>query len=104
VIQLIRVTTTSTEAEIQERGAYLTHFRFKGKDIVLPGAERQTRGGMALLIPFANRVRGGAYQWDGKTVTLLRNYWLFLITSKYRFDKLCLYSITEVVFIDDPPN
>jgi hypothetical protein len=38
-----------------------------------------------------------------KTVMLLRNYSLFLITSKYRFDKLCLYSITEVVFIDDPP-
>lgn len=70
---MIRVTTTSTEAEIQERGAYLTHFRFKGKDIVLPGAERQTRGGMALLIPFANRVRGGAYQWDGKTYELPRN-------------------------------
>jgi len=39
-----------------------------------------------------------------KTVTLLRDYSLFLITSKYRFDKLCLYSITEVVFIDDLPN
>jgi serine/threonine protein kinase len=40
----------------------------------------------------------------GKTVTLLRNYSLFLITPKYRFDKLCLYSITEVVFIGDLPN
>jgi len=39
-----------------------------------------------------------------ETVMLLRNYSLFLITSKYRFDKLCLCSITEVVFIDDPPN
>jgi len=37
-----------------------------------------------------------------ETVTLLRNYSLFLITSKYRFDKLCLYSITEIIFIDDP--
>jgi len=42
---------------------------------------------------------------EAETVTLLRNYSLFLIISKYRFDKLCLYSITEVVvFIDDPPN
>ena len=42
---------------------------------------------------------------EAKTVTLLRNYSLFLITSKYRFDKSCLYSITEVVvFSDDPPN
>ena len=40
----------------------------------------------------------------GKTVTLLCNYSLFLITPKYRFDKLCLYSITEVVFIGDLPN
>jgi hypothetical protein len=39
-----------------------------------------------------------------KTVTLLRNRSLFLITPKYRFDKLCLYSITEIVFINDLPN
>jgi hypothetical protein len=42
---------------------------------------------------------------EAETVTLLRNYSLFLITPKYRFNKLCLYSITEVVvFIDDLPN
>jgi len=40
-----------------------------------------------------------------ETVTLLRNYSLFLITSKYSFDKLCLYSITMhfllMIFLTD---
>jgi hypothetical protein len=45
-----------------------------------------------------------AIGYYGETVTLPRNYSLFLITPKYRFDKSCLYSITEVVFVDDLPN
>lgn len=61
------------EAEILEKGAYVYSFKVKSKDVLLEGRERQTRGGMALLIPFANRVRGGEYYWKGKKYELPRN-------------------------------
>ncbi|BDC17783.1 aldose 1-epimerase [Acidianus sp. HS-5] len=62
-----------TEAEILERGAYLYSFKVNSRDVLLEGRERQTRGGMALLIPFANRIKGGEYCWRGKKYELPKN-------------------------------
>jgi hypothetical protein len=67
---------------------------------VFPAPSTGEPSGWALFNTVMKEVFG-----EAETVTLPRNYSLFLIISKYRFDKLCLYSITEVVvFIDDPPN
>jgi len=62
-----------TEAEILDKGAYLYSFKVKSKDILLEGREEQTIGGMALLIPFANRIKVGEYYWRGKKYELPKN-------------------------------
>ncbi len=71
---MITLRAGSAEAVLHTRGAYLSALRRGGRDIILPGSvERQTRGGMALLIPFANRVRGGVYELDGVVYELPKN-------------------------------
>ncbi|WP_420807180.1 aldose 1-epimerase [Acidianus manzaensis] len=61
-------------AEIMENGAYLYTFAKDGKEIILKGKEeRKTHGGMALLIPFANRVKDAKYTWEGKEYYLPKN-------------------------------
>ncbi|MFP3193052.1 MAG: aldose 1-epimerase [Thermoproteus sp.] len=71
---MITLRAGSTEAVLHARGAYLSSLRQGGRDVVLPGSvDRQTRGGMALLVPFANRVRGGVYELDGVVYELPRN-------------------------------
>ncbi|AHC52195.1 aldose 1-epimerase [Sulfolobus acidocaldarius SUSAZ] len=62
------------EAEILNKGAYLYSFKINGKDLVLQGnTDRVTRGGMAVLIPFANRIKGGEYTFDGIKYELPKN-------------------------------
>ncbi len=60
-------------AQIMEEGAYLYSLTKSGRDIILKGQERKTHGGMALLIPYANRVKDGTYIWEGKKYELPRN-------------------------------
>ncbi|AEA13525.1 Aldose 1-epimerase [Thermoproteus uzoniensis 768-20] len=63
---MITLRSGQTVAVLHARGAYLSSLRQGGRDIVLPGSvDSQTRGGMALLIPFANRVKDGVYELDG---------------------------------------
>ncbi|MEL9991140.1 MAG: aldose 1-epimerase [Thermoproteus sp.] len=71
---MITLRAGSSEAVLHARGAYLSALRRDGVDVILPGSpDRQTRGGMAILMPFANRVRGGVYEIDGVTYSLPRN-------------------------------
>ncbi len=58
---------------IDTKGAYLHSYVIGNKNIILNGTEIQTRGGMALLIPFANRIKNGKYVWNGKTYELKIN-------------------------------
>ncbi len=69
---MINLENDKLTAEIMEEGAYLFSLKYQGKvDLLLPGKkERKTRGGMALLIPFANRIKGGSYSFEGKTYFL----------------------------------
>ena len=61
-------------AVICNRGAYLLKWSVSGKDIILPGdLDRPTWGGMAIMIPFANRVRNGEYEFEGVRYSLPRN-------------------------------
>ena len=61
------------KAVVLEKGAYLYSLKINDKDVILEGKERQTRGGMALLIPYANRVKGGVYEWKGIVYQLPKN-------------------------------
>ncbi|BFH74073.1 aldose 1-epimerase [Sulfurisphaera javensis] len=62
------------EIDVLTKGAYLYSFSVNGKDILLRGnLYRLTRGGMAILIPFANRVKGGEYEFEGVKYTLPKN-------------------------------
>ncbi|MGC8663703.1 MAG: aldose 1-epimerase [Thermoplasmata archaeon] len=58
---------------INTKGAYLQSYVIRNKNVILNGTEIQTRGGMALLIPFANRIKDGKYVWNGKTYKLKIN-------------------------------
>ncbi|BCU70863.1 aldose 1-epimerase [Stygiolobus caldivivus] len=69
----MEILNDSSRAIILEKGAYLYHLTLNGKPVLLEGKERQTRGGMALLIPYANRVKGGKYVWKGKEYSLPLN-------------------------------
>ncbi|WP_460173372.1 aldose epimerase family protein [Vulcanisaeta sp. JCM 14467] len=56
------------------RGAYLLEWSISDKDVVLPGdLDKPTWGGMAILIPFANRVKGGEYEFEGVRYLLPKN-------------------------------
>lgn len=68
---MIKLYNKILNAEISEVGAYLFSLRRDDKDLILQGnMERMTRGGMALLIPFANRIKGGKYTFEGRTYSL----------------------------------
>lgn len=71
---MIQIADQEMVAQILETGAYLYSLIKNGKEILLRGREdRKTHGGMALLIPYANRVKGGKYVWEGKEYELPRN-------------------------------
>ncbi len=61
-------------AEISEKGAYVKSLELDGKTILMPSGDgEQTHGGMALLLPYANRVRNAKYLWEGKEYHLPEN-------------------------------
>jgi len=70
----MKIRNGNTEADVLRKGAYLYSFSVNGKDIILRGnLYRPTRGGMALLIPYANRVKGGEYEFDSVKYSLPKN-------------------------------
>lgn len=63
-----------SQAEIQEHGAYVKSLAIDGNEVLKPSEDgEQTHGGMALLLPFANRVRNAKYLWGGKEYSLPKN-------------------------------
>ncbi|MGC8543129.1 MAG: aldose 1-epimerase [Vulcanisaeta sp.] len=63
-----------SQAMICSKGAYLLKWSVLGKDVILPGdPDKPTWGGMAIMIPFANRVKGGEYEFEGVRYSLLKN-------------------------------
>ncbi len=70
----MKIKKGNVEAEILPKGAYLYSFKINGKELILRGnLERVTRGGMAVLIPFANRIKGGEYIFEGTRYVLPKN-------------------------------
>jgi aldose 1-epimerase len=73
---MIRLRDGESEVVIYERGAYLYSWSIRGRDVVLRGnIDMPTRGGMAILIPYANRVRGAEYVFNGVKYTLPVKWW-----------------------------
>ncbi|MEB3691398.1 MAG: aldose 1-epimerase [Caldisphaeraceae archaeon] len=71
---MILLRKDKSRAEIEEVGSYLYSLTINGKDVLLRGNKKNfTLGGMAILVPFANRIRGGKYTFEGKEYTLERN-------------------------------
>jgi aldose 1-epimerase len=72
--RLIAIEANHLKAEISTIGAYLLSLSGMGKELILRGdLKAQTRGGMAILIPYANRVKGGKYSFDGVEYELPKN-------------------------------
>ncbi len=60
--------------EVHEAGAYVSALRRRDVDVLLRGDPRRpTKGGMAFLAPYANRVRGGSYEFEGRRYELPRS-------------------------------
>lgn len=61
-------------ATVDVNGAYLRRLTLGGIPILKEtGDLHLTHGGMALLAPYANRIRDGTYDFDGKTYTFKKN-------------------------------
>lgn len=57
-----------------EKGAYVKSLVLDGEEILKPSEDEvQTHGGMALMLPFANRVRNARYLWEEKLYDLPKN-------------------------------
>ncbi len=68
------LTNGDSSAEILEKGAYVKSLSMGGQDILkLSEDGEQTHGGMAMLLPFANRVRHARYVWEGTEYSLPKN-------------------------------
>ncbi|GGP21518.1 aldose epimerase [Thermocladium modestius] len=66
-IDRIGITGNGFRAEVLSLGAYVADLTYEGKPLLLrnDGKQSATRAGMALLAPFANRVRNGEYSFNG---------------------------------------
>ncbi len=63
-----------SEAEIDITGAYVRSLHLNGTEILKPSQDGvETHGGMAILLPYANRVRNATYNWEGTTYNLPKN-------------------------------
>ncbi|MFP3242502.1 aldose 1-epimerase [Caldisphaera sp.] len=71
---MIKIGNFASEVSINEIGAYVEKIIINNKDILLHGnINNPTHSGMAILIPFANRIRGGEYEFNGKKYYLNKN-------------------------------
>ena len=75
-------------ARIDRVGAYVDSLQLKGRQILMPSPDgRETHGGCAVMIPFANRIRNGVYSWKNHTYSLPRNDGLNSIHGLVRHEK-----------------
>ena len=71
---MIEIRNFASKAIINEVGAYVEKIVINSKDILLHGnINNPTHSGMAILVPFANRIKGGEYEFNGKKYFLNKN-------------------------------
>lgn len=67
----VSVASGSAAASIGLLGAYVRHLSLGGVPVIKPSNDgSQTHGGIAVLMPYAGRVRGGRYAFRGKEFQL----------------------------------
>lgn len=70
----LTISHNNSRAEIDSTGAYVRSLSLKGLEVLKPSGDgKDTHGGMAVMLPFANRIRNGEYGWEGKNYHLPRN-------------------------------
>ena len=70
-VREVSIAHGSTEASVDLLGAHVSALSIGGISVVKPSRDgRQTHGGIAVLIPYAGRVRGGEYAFGGETFRL----------------------------------
>lgn len=72
--ETIEISSLSSSAIIRTRGAYVQSIILNGVDLLKESHDgKDTHGGMALLLPFANRIRNAEYKWNGQEYDLPKN-------------------------------
>ena len=70
-MRAISIGRGSTEALVDLAGAHVDALSVGGVGVIKPSTDgRPTHGGIAVLIPYAGRVRGGEYAFQGRTFRL----------------------------------
>ncbi|MCL4332401.1 MAG: aldose 1-epimerase [Candidatus Thermoplasmatota archaeon] len=63
-----------SKASVETRGGYVSNLNLIGTPILKPSSDGiATHGGAALLMPYANRIRGATYSFDGKSYRFAPN-------------------------------
>src|ERR1700733_7858905 len=61
----------SSEAKISPDGGYVARLSLDGEEVIKPSNDgSQTHGGIAVLIPYAGRIRSGRYTFEGRSYRL----------------------------------
>jgi aldose 1-epimerase len=67
----ISIRSGSSEARVSLDGAHVSCLSLDSDEVVKPGdSEGQTHGGIAVLVPYAGRIRDGRYTFEGRSFTL----------------------------------
>src|SRR5271170_5123306 len=67
----ITIRSGSSEATVSLDGAHVASLLLDGEEVVKPGgAAGQARGGIAVLVPYAGRIRDGRYTFGGRSFQL----------------------------------
>ena len=70
-MQGVSVRSGPTEAQVSLTGAHVDGLTVAGARVIKPSVDGlPTHGGIAVLVPYAGRVRGGEYAFQGKTFRL----------------------------------
>ncbi|MDA4123708.1 MAG: aldose 1-epimerase [Thaumarchaeota archaeon] len=67
----VSIRSGSSEAKVSLDGAHVARLFLDGDEVIKPGdSEGQAHGGIAVLVPYAGRIRGGRYTFEGRRFTL----------------------------------
>lgn len=72
--EIVEISSGDSRAVIMLKGAYVRSITLNGTDLLKESHDgKDTHGGMAMLLPFANRVRDARFVWDKRTYQLPKN-------------------------------
>ena len=70
-MKTVSIAEGGAAAEVSTLGAQVVSVSLGGQSLIKPGSDKtQTHGGIAVLMPYAGRVREGRYQFEGRSYQL----------------------------------